>query len=49
VKKGFKVDYKYHYYKPALENSHKNYPMIIRDNASLKLFKDRMHDLIAED
>ncbi|KAA6374524.1 MAG: hypothetical protein EZS28_029950 [Streblomastix strix] len=34
---------------PSLEKSHKNYPTIIRDNASLKLFKDRIHDMIHED
>ncbi|KAA6397570.1 MAG: hypothetical protein EZS28_006900 [Streblomastix strix] len=48
-KNGIRNDYSYHYYKPSLQNSHKNYPIIIRDNASLKLFKDRVHDMIYED
>ncbi|KAA6378792.1 MAG: hypothetical protein EZS28_025681, partial [Streblomastix strix] len=49
TKKGIRNDFSYHYYKPSLQNSHKNYPIIIRDDASLKLFKDRVHDMIHED
>ncbi|KAA6394505.1 MAG: hypothetical protein EZS28_009968 [Streblomastix strix] len=48
IKKGIRNDFSYHFYKPSLENSHKNYPIIIRDSSSLKLFKDRIHDMIHE-
>ncbi|KAA6400063.1 MAG: hypothetical protein EZS28_004412 [Streblomastix strix] len=35
--------------KGQIQNSHKNYPIIIRDNSSLKPFKDRIHDMFHED